>query len=226
MTPTKNSHPSVLELDTYFASRGGGRDASVAAHVAGCAACTAYLERLTSFAPIVSPPEERAEAAFAARPRALGGMAAAAAGLALAAGAALIVRTAHHGDEAAYVAAKGAPAVEVWVEGDAGLRRWSEADVLRAGERLGFRVACEDFREVAVASMADAPTVLVHARCESVPFSLPKSLLVDDAPNDETLAVVFSDARLDDAALRAALVGSGAGRPFVVQLRMRRVPPR
>ena len=209
MTPNEE-HLSMFELDLYFAT-----DASearvegdrIADHVAACERCSAYLAQLGALQRSAPLPAARpAAAARRARPRAFG--------LLLAAGlvvssvvAALLVSTREA--EPPAVAVKGSPAVQLLLRRGNETLPWDGARRVRPGDALGLRVACEEFRHVTVAAGAGLTPVrwssLSTGECPPAGAVLPFTLVVDDEPGRERLAVVFSRSSLGAGSLAEAI---------------------
>ncbi len=126
------------------------------------------------------------------------------AGLALAAGVLLLVRG--RPPEREYVATKGTPAVQVLVHRSADTWIWDGHSPVRPGDSLALRVACEGLDHVAVASPgAQGWGRIAEVDCPVGGAPLPFTLVVDEAPGDEHLAVVLSRGALDDDTLRGAI---------------------
>jgi hypothetical protein len=194
-----DSHPySTFALDQYWVE--GSRDPKVGAHVVDCERCRTYVEHLgiLDARPLVVPVRRTS-------PWRRGFFA----GFAFAVVVAACILLWVHGSGGpanqgtTYVAAKGAPTVEVLVRRDGQVRRWNGADKVRGHDALALQVACESMTRV---------TVLVHdhgAWTQSFDDAcldevLPFTLVVDDEPGDERIAVVLSRAPLDKAAVHEA----------------------
>src|SRR5262245_20329133 len=197
MSPAESNEPTTFALDLYFAAGTQG-DATIAAHVASCARCAAYLAQLsllqqTALVPPIAAQRPRRRS----RPRLL------AISAAVSACAAVVVWL-RSGD---YVGSKGVPAVQVLVRGSDQARVWDGKTPLHPGDAIALRTACDRFARVAVAVPRNASgdwSRVFEGRCsESEP--LPFTLVADDKPGSERIEVVFSSAALDDAALRRAL---------------------
>jgi hypothetical protein len=215
---TTSRHRSSFELDTYFASldeRHAGADddarGEMAAHIAACTTCAAYLQQLRALAA-----SNRAAPATAGRGgvwrRARRLAAPAATVLALAAGALFYVRSRPAKDDTAYVGVKGMPAVQVLVRSGGQTRIWDGTSSVRPGDALAMHVACERLAHVTVASPGRTGLVRLHDdECPATPGPLPFTLRVDDQAGREEVVVVLSAKRLDDVALSEA-VRAGARR--------------
>jgi hypothetical protein len=199
-------HLSMFELDLYFATQAS--DARIEEHVESCERCSGYLAELELLQE-AGVPTARGAASEAPprrssrRPRAL---ALSLAGIAsLAALTALLVVP--RAPQAPAVAVKGSPAVQLLVRRGAETRAWDGSSALRAGDALGLRVVCEEFGRVAVATGAGRGrwSQLSEAECPPAGAPLPFTLLVDDEPGGERLAVVFSKSALEARALEQAI---------------------
>jgi hypothetical protein len=199
-------HLSMFELDLYFATQ--APDARIEEHVAGCERCSGYLAELEVLQQGAVVPAARGAASeparhSSARPRVLA--------LSLAAVAALSAVTAllvvPHEPARPEVAVKGSPAVQLLVRRGTETRPWDGSSALRAGDALGLRVVCEEFGRVAVASGGGGGrwSPLSEGACPPAGAALPFTLVVDDAPGAERLAVVFSKSALDARALEQAI---------------------
>jgi hypothetical protein len=215
MTTTEERHPSTLTLDVFHA--GGGRaDGVVDVHLAVCASCRRYIEELDRAGdaplarPISVPPPREAERRAADRtPRgwrlrmaSVGGLVAAAAG------AVLLVRTLVPGNDAApYVGTKGTPAVQALIHRDH-TSVWDGHSAIRAGDAIALRVACEGFPEVTVATPSDDRagwTRLFEGACPVNTEPLKFTLVADDEPGEEHVAVILRRGALDDRQLKSAI---------------------
>lgn len=201
-------HYSPLELDTAYATDPTlAADPEIAEHVADCTRCAAYLRTLEeqSALPLCAPRPPR---------RILPAVAAA---LALAAALLLFVKT--RGDTTGYVGAKGgSPALQLLVRRAAATKVWDGREPLRPGDALALHVACEGRARVTVAARSAAGwAVLEEAPCPAQPAVLPFTLVVDDAPGPEHVAVVIGDVPLSPTSLGAAIEAPDA-RTWVTRL--------
>jgi hypothetical protein len=205
---TNEEHLSMFELDLYFATQAS--DARIEEHIASCERCVAYLTELDALqasAPLLAMRGAAAQArSRRSRPRAI--RLTLAAGLAVLGAAIALLVTSPEGEPAA-VAVKGSPAVQVLVRRGEETRTWDGSSPVQPGDALGLRVACEEFTHVAVAVAAGEArgrwSHLSQGVCPSAGAALPFTLVVDDEPGSERLAVVFSRARLDPRALDEAI---------------------
>ena len=125
--------------------------------------------------------------------------------LALAAAAALFVHQKAPEPEG-YIGVKGTPAVQLLVHRDRDTRIWDGRSPVRPGDALALKVACEGLKHVAVAAPAGSAWArLSGADCPAQGEALPFTLRVDGEPGDEKLAIVLSQAALDDDALKRAI---------------------
>ena len=231
MTANDNSHAgdvSTFDLDVYWAS-GQHTGTDLAKHVAGCARCQGYLASLDEALLFPAPAPALVTASTSAtreaqRPvRGLPGWVLPLAGaLALAASVLFFGRgrSVPEPGGPGYVAIKGTPAVELLVQREQGIARWDERSPVHPGDRIALRVACEGLARVTVAApQGETWGRLSETACPASGDPLPFTLVVDDEPGDEQLAVVLSQARLDEAALTAAIRRvDRAGDVWVVQL--------
>lgn len=192
-------HFSSFELDVHFVEP----SPPIAEHVASCAQCAAYLAELEA---LVEPRPGVASPAHAPAPHRLRAplrlVAPVAGALALAAAFALYLRG-RSGEDADYVGAKAAPAVQLLVRSGGATRVWDGVSRLHPGDAIAIRVACEQLEYVTVA--ADAPAGLARLSdgpCPKSPSPLPFTLVVDDQPGRERFSVVLAKRRLDDGQLR------------------------
>jgi hypothetical protein len=205
---TNEKHLSMFELDLYFAS--SAPDARIAEHVAGCERCSAYLERLDALQqglPLPSPRQAVSRSsALRRRPRGFG--LTLAAGLMVLGAVTALLLSSLDGD-APPVAIKGSPAVQLLVRRGEETRPWDGVSPVQPGDALGLRVACEEFSHVTVAAAsAAAPggwSQLSAGPCPAAGAALPFTLVVDEAPERERLAVVFGMSAFDVPALGAAI---------------------
>jgi len=204
MTTKADGEVSTFTLDVYWAS-GKPADATLEQHIAGCARCRAYLASLELEAGRLPVPvvPARPDGVRPARRWAL--PSAVATGLALAACVLLLVRG--RPTEPGYVGAKGTPAVQLLLHRQSDTWIWDGRSPVRPGDALALRVACEGLDHVAVAAPgAQGWARLSDAPCPGPGEALPFTLVVDDQPGDERLAVVLSRDVLDDESLRRAVV--------------------
>jgi hypothetical protein len=203
MTSKPEGEVSTFTLDAYWAS-GKPADATLEQHLAGCARCRAYLASLDHDAGRL-PSSVTVPAAPARRRRRWALPSAVATVLALAACALLLVRG--RPTEPGYVGAKGTPAVELLLHRRSDTWIWDGRSPVRPGDALALRVSCEGLQHVAVAAPgARGWTRLSEATCPGPDEALPFTLVVDDQPGDERLAVVLSRDALDDESLRRAVL--------------------
>ncbi len=205
----RESEVSTFALDVFWAS---GRTGNVPLenHVAGCERCRAYLASLDALgAASVPPVTERAVRPATRRRWALP---AAASALAVAAGVALFAGGRAQEESpgtAPYVGVKGTPAVQLLVHRDRETRIWDGRSPVRAGDALALRVACEGLKRVTVAAPGTSGWGrLSSAECPSHDDPLPFTLLVNDEPGAEKLAVVLTRGEIDDDELGKAIAES------------------
>jgi hypothetical protein len=208
MTTTEEHHPSTLTLDVFFA---GNRraDGVVEVHLATCARCRRYVEELERSneplaRPIASLPQRKTTRWRASRlwTASAGGVVAAAAA------AVLLVRMLEPGrDPGLYVGTKGTPALQALIHRDH-TSVWDGRSPIRAGDAIALRVACEGFPDVTVATpSADRTgwTRLFEGACPTNPEPLKFTLVADEEPGDERVAVVLRRDPLDDRQLQIAI---------------------
>jgi hypothetical protein len=204
---------STFALDVHFAS-GKPADLAIEEHLAECDTCSAYLRSLEELAvddvvaesPTSESPASRVSSLRVVDPKPLRRAAMVGGAVLLAASFALFLRTEGTKRNGDYVGVKGAPAVQVLVRRGATTSIWDGRAAMHSGDAIALRVACEGLQQAAVLSpngkewqrLSDAP-------CPSSAEPLPFTLVVDDQPGDEKLAVVLSDAALDDQSLRKAI---------------------
>ena len=230
MSANDNGHAgdvSAFDLDVYWVS-GQKEGTELAKHVVGCAQCRAYLASLDEAlaVPLAAPAASPGAMREAQRPvRGLPGWVLPVAGaLALAASVLFFGRGKSVPPSSGYVAIKGTPAVELLVQRDQGIARWDERSPVHPGDRLALRVACEGLARVTVAApVGERWGRLSETACPASGDPLPFTLVVDDQPGDEQLAVVLSQATLDDVALTQAIRRvDRAGDVWVVKLLLRK----
>lgn len=197
---------SSFALDAYVAD--GRRDAAISEHLATCDRCRAYLAELDAIAAEPPPAWNRA----ATRTPRWRKFTWAIAPIAAAAAALLFLPRTHD----PYVGAKGAPAVQAVVRNAQGARIWDGRAPLRAGDAIALRASCAGFARVSVAVPGDRGWNRVYeSACladASTEAPLPFTLVVDDAPGTERVAVLFSAAPLDDASMTRALADTERSR--------------
>jgi hypothetical protein len=179
------SHPSTLRLDEHALAA----DPEIATHAAGCQRCAAYLQEQRAWrddlsAPVPRRPKRRLWAAGA---------------IAFAAAAALLLVL-----QDDYVGVKGGPTVRVFVKHQERVSAWDGRAPITPGDALQLRLKGAPF--AAVIGLHHGERVVLHKgpldRAREQP--LPVSFVVDAAPGEERLWIVFADAPLDDAAALAA----------------------
>jgi hypothetical protein len=111
--------------------------------------------------------------------------------------------------EAPAVAVKGSPAAQLLVRRGTETRVWDGSSRLRAGDALALRVACEEYRHVAVAVEMQAEperwVKVFESKCPAAGEALPFTLVADAATERERVAVAFSPAALGRSALERAI---------------------
>lgn len=189
-------HYSPLELDIAYATDPTlAHDPELAAHVAECTQCGAYLRDLGGLAaaPVVAPQRGKRRV-----------LPALTATLALAAAVLLFVKT--RPTEPTYVGTKGTPGVQLLVRRAGATKMWDGREPLRPGDALALHVACEGHARVTVAASANGRwSALNESACPDKPAVLPFTLVVDDAPGPENVAVVVTDAPVDPSTLRTTI---------------------
>jgi hypothetical protein len=106
-----------------------------------------------------------------------------------------------------YVASKGQPGAQAIIRSDGRSQIWDGKRPLRKGDAIALRAWCEGFAHVAVItpSAIDGEwSRLFDGPCPRESEPLPFTLVVDDQPGEERLALVFSATRVADEALRSA----------------------
>lgn len=194
----------------------GEEKRALESHFAECERCTKRFAALTREADAwkkSAPPRRLPRARAQGWPWVAGA-------IALAACLVLFVRTKGPGSQG-YVGTKGTPAVELLLHRQGETRIWDGHAPLRPGDALALRVACESLDHLIVAAPAtEAPSPskrlagfgtrkvwqrLSDGTCPSQGEPLPFTLVVDDEPGDERLAVVLSQEEMDDVALQRAI---------------------
>lgn len=164
---------STFELDLYWIERA---DPELEAHLAECERCRGYLGHL-----------DGVDARPLALPSRRGwwwqlGLVAA-----LAVAICIVVWRA---DEPAYVAAKGGPTVQILLRREGRVHVWDGTAPLHAGDSIALQVACETTSRVTVfVRERDHWTQAYAGACVS--DVLPFTLVVDDQPGSERIAVMF-----------------------------------
>jgi len=184
---------STFALDVYWAAE-AARDPDLEAHLAACERCRGYLDHLRSIdARTLALPAARAS-------RRRWFVPAFAFAVALAAG---VVLWFHASPAPTYVASKGAPAIQVLVRRDGATHLWDPEFKIRDRDVLALRVACEAMTRVTVlvADRGDWKQTFEGACQDDV---LPFTLVVDDDPGDDRIAIVLGRAPLDQASARLA----------------------
>jgi hypothetical protein len=195
---------STFALDAHWVSR-AAPERELGEHLASCEACRAYLARLDALGS-ARPPLGALGPSRGWQATGWRWLLPAAATLSLAAGVALVMarETPKRGE---YVASKGTPAVQLVVRRGDTTAVWDGRAPLRPRDVLAVRVACEGLSQVTLAVPANGGwTKLADAPCPADPsVPLPLTLVVDETPGEERLAVVVSRTPLDGARLEAAV---------------------
>jgi hypothetical protein len=210
MTTIEERHPSTLTLDVFQAS-GRRADDVVDAHLASCARCRRYVDELerAGDAPLARPIAMPRDGRAARRAPSSSRLWTASAGvMAAAAAVVLLARTLlPTSDTPTYVGTKGTPAVQALIHRDHTLV-WDGRSAIRAGDAIALRVACEGFTEVTVATPSTdraAWTRLFEGACPATEDPLGFTLVADDEPGEEHVAVVLRKGPLDDRQLQTAI---------------------
>jgi hypothetical protein len=188
---------STLVLDAYWAA-GCPSGSEIGAHLESCARCSAYLAELRALDALPAAPRRRRR--WAGSAAAMGALAAAAAVAVFVSRTDAPSATSRDG----YVATKSAPATQVLVRRAGQTTVWDGRAPVRAGDALALRVACEGMPRASVL----VPTGGAWARAWDGPCPdgdpLPFTLVVDERPGDEHVAVVLSRDPLEQQAAAAA----------------------
>jgi hypothetical protein len=193
----REAEPSTFALDLYFAS-GRADDPSLEEHVASCQHCAAYLSSLER---LCGEPAWHAAPPRSRRGLGVGILAAACAGIAVA-----VWLSGAPDRQAPYLASKGVPAVQALIRDQSGSRVWDGKTPIRAGDAIALRAGCDRFVHVAVlVASAGGEQRVFDGTCPSGSDPLPFTLLADDKPGVERIHVIFSQERLDDPSVSAAL---------------------
>jgi anti-sigma factor RsiW len=228
MTTTGEAHPSTFALDVFFA-QGQGQAGVVESHLEACPRCRAYVDeleatkdnapaRFMTTTPRATTPGSptpsgvpkglrrgkpiRWTSSRLWRTSALGVLAAAA-------GAVLLVKMLEPKPEpVAYVGAKGTPIVAALIHRDR-TSLWDGHSPIQSGDAIAFRVVCEGFTEVTVATPAAGDgtswTRAFDGACPAGEEPLQFTLVADDAPGDERVAIVLRRRKVDDRELESAI---------------------
>ncbi|HEU4583824.1 MAG TPA: hypothetical protein VFS67_36455 [Polyangiaceae bacterium] len=196
-------HLSMFELDLYFATR--APDARIEQHVASCERCSGYLSELEQLQQAV--PRAAAKRALPRQRPVRSRIFALSLAAIAALGTLTVLRVVPLDSGAPAVGVKGSPAVQLLVQRRSETRPWDGASPVRAGDALALRVVCEGFERVAVAvdTGGERWSRLSEGACPAAGAALPFTLLVDDEPGAEHLAVAFSKSALAERTLQQAI---------------------
>ena len=208
--PDEQHGISTFALDVYFA-QGKTGNPTLARHLETCERCKAYLsdlETMATTAPAPSMRVSRSSSAPMKRPLLRWAGAATVGMVALTAEFAWFAMSGdREGERDSYVASKGEPGVQAIVRSEGRSQVWDGKRPLRPGDAIALRASCEGFAHVAVVTPSPSDggwSRLFDGACPRGSEPLPFTLVADDKPGDERLAVVFSAARVEDGALRSA----------------------
>lgn len=203
-----NEHPfSTFALDVYQASGKPG-DPRIEEHLRGCSQCRAYLEHLDVLRSMQPPPWRAPERPHRRlhekllRRRWIASLASAAV---LVIGVVVWSKRDTRVD-GSYVGVKGTPAVQALVRSGDQTRVWDGRTPVHPGDAIALRVDCQGFSRVVVTTAATSgtPVRLFDDICPADPAPLPFTLIPDDQPGDERIAITFSEKPLDDRSLATA----------------------
>jgi len=228
--PDEEHGVSTFSLDVYFA-QGKTGNPTLARHLETCERCKEYLSELETMATTAPAPSmlaSRASSAPAKRPLLRWAGAATIGSVALAAGFAwFAVSGEREGEPGSYVASKGEPGAQAIVRSEGRSQIWDGKRPLRPGDAIALRVSCEGFAHVAVVTPSPSGggwSRLFDGACPRGNEPLPFTLVADDKPGDERLALVFSTASVEDGALRSAATrGDRTPEIWVVRFSFRKV---
>jgi len=164
---------STFELDLYWIERA---DPELAAHLAECEQCGDYLAHLDGVdaRPLALPRRRRWWQL----------------GLVAAFVVAMICIVVWPRSKPPYVASKGAPSVQILVRRDGRVHVWDGTSPLRERDSIALQVACETMSRVTVfVRERDRWTQAFAGACVSE--VLPFTLVVDDQPGSERIAIMF-----------------------------------
>lgn len=206
---------SALRLDRWTAGELRPAEAeTVRAHVAGCARCRAASEWLREAKETAALPPMRALLAPPTpRPPRIRGLAAATAGLALAAGLVLVLRPDPPGERT-----KGAgAALGMWVRHGESVRRAGPGEIVAPGDAVRFSVTTPRPAWVAVLSVDPAGRASIYfpEGARAAPVSpgidvpLPLATRLDETVGVEHVLGLFCDRPIELEPLRAALGSAG-----------------
>lgn len=202
---------SALQIDLWIAGELRAEEVErIRAHLSGCERCTTASESLRATREGTAlPPLREVGAARPRRTARLRGLAAAGAGLALAAGLVLFLRPDETGDRT-----KG-PGVGLgmWVRHGDAVRRAGPGEVIAAGDAIRFAVTTPAPAWVAVLSLDPAGRASVYfpqgalaARvAPGIDFPLPLATRLDETVGEEHVLGLFCDRPVELEPLRAAL---------------------
>jgi hypothetical protein len=211
MTTPDRLHFSAFALDVHRALW-EAPDPVLEEHLRECAQCRAYLDQLDALgsvpAPAWTPPRGRSAKRAGwglTRSRWVTSLASAAV---LVAGV-VVWNSRERWTSASYVGVKGTPAVQVLVRSGDQTRIWDGQSPVHPGDALALRVACEGFAHVVVTgvSQSGAWARLFDGTCPADPSPLPFTLIPDEQPVQERIAVVLSTRPLDENSL-STVVGT------------------
>jgi hypothetical protein len=105
-------------------------------------------------------------------------------------------------------AAKGSPAVALYIKRGGRVSLWNGHSAIQVGDRIQLEIASGGFSQLTVASFGEETELLYAGPIDAKrPAMLPVSFLVDASPGAERLALGLSRAGLTAEELVAAVAG-------------------
>ena len=197
-----SEHPSMLQLDAL--SLGAG-EASVVAHVQGCARCAAHVGRVQQELPVPAWVRELKTQPHGAHDSSWLFRSSLIAALALFVAGGVLVRVKHRDPAQSDRGVKGMPSVAVYIKRDGVVSLWDGQAPVQPGDALQLKVAPGGYSRVTVAALQDGTLTELYADSAAGEALLPRSWTIDDEAGPEVLLVAFSRSPLTKAGQEAAL---------------------